>query len=671
MGECVKKVYGCRAAFSQHEVNVHDFERHQLEEFDFSIWIREIGSHEQLLANLKQLADEENRLSEEHSRLQRHSSEKKKEVDGLRKNLDHLAEWFTEEKQKLEHQVFSWIEQHPKIIFSIEKRQEIARSIEGLYEENRYEEVREKLLAAVNDYITDVSTKKKLMEKKIEDKKFDLEAARAELHRWKTLKMPNPERAKDTEAFRGQLLEDGQAFVPFYAAVEFQDHVTEEQKERIESALKQTGILDSLITEKSLAPTHDRVIRPEPQLLGYTLADYLHPDVEADSPISNKLVDEILRSISLEQEGSGFHVDADGSYSIGCLVGHAPNEGPSKYIGRSSRKRYQQEKIKQCEESIEQLQLEMEDLNAQLCQYEEELLRADQWKQTMPADHELSDVNVQIEKTGHQLEEQKKILEQLDEQWKLVHGQLQAIKVKLHQEGGQLNLSLTKEVLGQALISAKNYRDQLYSFKDLFQKCLFLLKRIEDLTHRLSEMETELDDLKGDQNVKESQLRKEKAEIESIEQQLQLKGIEEVRLRIRQVQQELKEAIEGINYLLETIPEKKARQGTCQKELVSAKTNADFWSNMADEWEQMVREEIARGFVEIAEIDPVKIVKQLDSILGKYDRSKLNEQVTKAFINEQVFLTEYRMFEYPEETERRPEWFSKEWGEYFEPFINE
>ena len=53
------------------------------------------------------------------------------------------------------------------------------------------------------------------------------------------------------DVFREQLKEEGQAFIPFYAAVEFQDHVTEEQKERIESALKQTGILDSLITEKS------------------------------------------------------------------------------------------------------------------------------------------------------------------------------------------------------------------------------------------------------------------------------------------------------------------------------------------------------------------------------------------------------------------------------------
>ncbi|MDR7077414.1 uncharacterized protein (TIGR02680 family) [Neobacillus niacini] len=658
------------SAFSQHEVNVQDFERHGHEDFDFSIWIQEIGRHEQRLTQLKELADDENRLVEEHNRFQRQSSDKKKQVDELRKSLDHLVDWFTEEKQKLESQVFTWMESHKELDFSNESRQEIARLIEGLYEENRYERVREKLFAGINDYITDTRTKKELTLAVKDDKKSELEKAHTELHYWKTLKMPNPECAKDTEVFREQLKVEGQNFIPFYAAVEFLDHVTEEQKERIEAALKQTGILDSLITDKSLNPTHDRVFRPEPQLLGYTLADYLRPDLENDSQISNKLVDEVLRSIPLEQEGTGFHVDVDGSYSLGCIVGHAPNEGPSKYIGRSSRKRYQQEKIMECEELLEQIQLAVDELNVQLFQYEDNLRQAEEWKQTMPTDSVLSDVFGQIESTGHKLEAEKNILNQLDEQWKMVYEQLKAVKLRLHQEGSQLNLTLTKDVLGQALVSAKNYLKHVYSFKELFQKCIFAQQRTKELSYRIEEMEVELDELKGEQNIKDSQRRKEQAEIESIEQQLKLKGIDEVRLRIQQVQQQLEDVEVGINHLLETIPKNEAKQETCQKELGAAETSAEFWSNMVDEWEQMVKAEITRGFVEIGEMDSAKIIKQLEHVLGKYDRSKLNEQLTRVFINEQVYLTEYRMFEYPEDT-NRPEWFSKDWGDYYEPFINE
>ncbi|MCM3727758.1 TIGR02680 family protein [Neobacillus cucumis] len=658
------------SAFTQHEVNAHDLQRHQQEEFDFSVWIQEINHHEQLLSTLKQLSDEEARLFEDHNRLQRQSSDKKKEIDELRKSLDHLAEWFTEEKQKLEQQLFSWMEEHPKLVFPTEKMQTIARLIEGLYEENRYEQVREQLFAVLNDYKARLLTEKNLLEKSIDDKNIEVATARDDLQYWKTLKMPNPERANDTELFREKLQKDGQAFIPFYAAVEFQDHVTEEQRERIESAIKQTGLLDSLITEQDIVPTHDRIIRPEPKLLGFTLADYLCPDLDEDSTITKTKVDEVLRSISIEQDGSGFHVDVDGTYSLGCLMGHAPNEGPAKFIGRSSRKRYQQEKIKEFEQLIEHLQIEFNQLLKERLLLDEAIHLAEEWKQSIPSDKVLSDVNEQIEKLGHQLEEKKSVHQQLDEQWKNVHSQLQAVKVKLHQLGSHLNLSLTNDILEHALEMAKHYRTELFNLRELFQRGQFTRKTISRLTDRIMEMETELDEIKGDQNIRESLLRKEKAEVESIEKQLKLKGIDEIRLQIQRVLQSLREAEDGFTQLIVLIPKKEMAQATCQKELVAAKTNSEFWSHMANEWEEMVKSELAKGFMEIEEVNSEQMVKELAPILRKYDRSKLNEQLTKAFINEQVFLTEYRMFEYSEERER-PEWFSQDWGEYYEPILNE
>jgi uncharacterized protein (TIGR02680 family) len=672
MGEVLEELqYNAEeSAFSQHEVNVHDLERHQQEEFDFSVWVKEINGHEQLLSSLKHLADKEEQLFEDHNRLQHQSSEKKKEIDGLRKNLDHLSEWFIEEKQKLEQQVFSWMVEHPKLVFSTEGRRELARMLEGLYEENRYEQVREQLFVVINDYKAELLSDKNLLGKSIDNKNKEIEAARDDLHYWKTLKMPNPERAHDTDMFRDNLQKDGQVFIPFYAAVEFRDHVTEEQRERIESALKQTGILDSLITEEDIVPIHDRIIRPEPKLLGYTLADYLRPDLEDDSFISNTKVDEVLRSISLEPEGSEFHVDADGSYSLGCLIGHAPKEGSAKYIGRSSRKRYRLEKIQEFEQLLEQLQSELKQLHAQRQLLEEDLRQAEEWKQSMPSDKELSDVNVQIEKLGPQLEEQKKVHQLLDEQWKMVHNQLQSVKLELHQKGSQLNLSLTKETIMQALAAAISYRTELFNLRELFQKCQFAKMTITQLTDRITEMEHELDEIKGEQNIKDSFLRKEKVEVESIDQQLKLKGIDEIRLEIRRVQQMLKEAADGFNLLLETIPTKQEAQKTCLKELEAASTNAEFWTQMENEWENLVKSEVARGFIELGEVNPDQLVTELAPILGKYDRSKLNEQLTKAFINEQVFLTEYRMFEYTEENER-PEWFSRAWGDYYEPILNE
>ena len=73
--------------------------------------------------------------------MQRQSSDKKRIVDEHQKELDHLQEWFDEQHQKLESTVFLWMEEHKNLLYSTEIRQDIARSLQGLYDRNRFEEV--------------------------------------------------------------------------------------------------------------------------------------------------------------------------------------------------------------------------------------------------------------------------------------------------------------------------------------------------------------------------------------------------------------------------------------------------------------------------------------------------------------------------------------------------
>jgi hypothetical protein len=119
------------AAFPQHEINAGDFSRHEGEAFDFSVWKQEIKQHSGLLQKLQQLAGEAERLHEMHMKLQRQSSAKKQEIDELRKQLDHLENWFTEQKQELEDAVFLWIEQHPALPFTDERLRRIAGALDG------------------------------------------------------------------------------------------------------------------------------------------------------------------------------------------------------------------------------------------------------------------------------------------------------------------------------------------------------------------------------------------------------------------------------------------------------------------------------------------------------------------------------------------------------------
>ncbi|MFZ2463446.1 MAG: TIGR02680 family protein [Caldibacillus thermoamylovorans] len=658
------------SAFHQHEINLRDYERSEKDAFDFTVWLKEAKEHETLLNQLEKRAEEIARLTEQHMKLQRQSSDQKYIVDELKKETDHLEEWFESEHQELETDIFQWIERHPELIFTKETQQRIARAIQGLYDETRYETVRDYLISAIHTYEADVKKDVALTENKIADKLVEIKETDAELERIKTQKIVEPDRAAGTNTHRMKLMEDGQAFLPFYAAVEFQEHVTEEQRERIEAVLKQTGILDSLITEQAIKPTEDAVIEPNPQLLGYTLADYLMPDLDEESPISARLVDEVLRSIPLEMNETGFHIDVDGTYSLGSLKGHAPMDGPSKYIGRTSRKRHQREQILLWKEKSAQLEQELDHLRQQLAGYQEKLTQANDWKRELPSDTHLFDIHEQILQKRREWTNAIQQLARIDDEWKTVDHKLHNEKKLLREQGMHLNIDLTTEIIEKALVASRSYIDFLYDLSGVSIKLSSLKRELATIHMRIEELQEELDANKGDQNSKTSQLSKIRGEIESIERQLQLKGIDEVRRRIEEVQEELGEAKGRLHELVRELPAKQVAQSRSFEKLNEAKTDFLFWQQLAAEWEKLVAREQERHYFPIESDDPETILRSVEGVYTKYDRSKVAELLTKTYYNELDFLTEYRMQEFTEELET-PEWFFNEFGDQYEPYKNE
>lgn len=658
------------SAFHQHEVNIHDYERNQSGEFDFTVWLKEAKNHQTLLGSLEKLAEKVERFMEEHTRLQRESSDKKKVLDEHQKELGHLGEWFDSVHQQLESAVFLWMEEHSKLDYSSEHHQEIAHFLQGLYDKNRFDVVRDKLYSAIHVYEAEVKKDQAITKERIEEKQKEISETEVELQRIKTQEMLEPERAKGTDHFRTKLKEEGQAFVPFYAAAEFREHVTEEQKERLESVLKKVGILDSLIIDGPTTPEQDAVLKTDPITLGFTLADYLVPDLDDESPISKNLVDEVLRSIPLERDESGFHIDVDGTYSIGCLTGHAPYEETAKFIGRTSRKRHQRELIQQWTENLLKLQEELAELKTKLRDQEENFKHIENWKKELPDDRELLDLHEQILAKKQEIKNDLDMLHKIDEDWKRAYEKVTAAKNELRKQGIHLNMSLTKEEIQSALTAAGSYVDFLHQFKHATLQVSYTKRQVSSIAQRMNEIEEELDTIKGDQNKNEMQHNRIKAEIDSIEQQLQLKGIDEVRCRIQEVQRLLKDAEIQIETIVMELPKKEADKDRCLERIEAAKRDYRFWKKMNHEWEQMVEKEKMREFFDVASLSASEMIVQYEPIFAKYDRSKLLEQLTKAFFNEQLHLTEYRMFEYTEDVQE-PEWFHEDFGDQYEPFKNE
>lgn len=654
------------SSFTSHEVNISYFHRHEHETIDFTAWHQDVNEHEILLNEIKEISEELERLGKDRAELEKKLSEKKRTVDQFKQQLEHLEDWFTEQNQILMTAVFEWIDQHEHVSISSETSQQIARLIEGLYEHARYEQVREILINGINEYASRLQTEKyKVVEQRL-NKQQEIDDMQDQLQYWKTLEMPNPDRADATNESRQELKEKDRAHIPFYAAVEFKDHVTDHQKERIEAALRQTGILDSLIINKDMKPHHDQYLQPDPLLLQTTLADYLYVDLEEGSTVYPEVVDAVLQSIPVEAENGRISVDIDGSYSFGCLVGHAPSFGPARYIGRSSRRKYQQEQIQYYQSKIYELQDEYQQLSHQISIFDDQLLDVEQWKGQIPQDQHLHDLYFEIQELKAKARLEERMLNEIDQQWKSLLFTLRNQQVALHEKSSHLQMTDIRE----AIQMIQDYRADLHALDKNYEKKKLAQIILKGLDERIAERLEEMDEIKGEQNIVTHKLNQLKGEIERIDQQLQLKGIDEIRERIQQVQVELQEAEYQISHISDQLPRKEENGKTMASQLDEIAVQVKFWGKMSITWEESVTAEVNQQFVEVEERTASAIMTQLVDKVKSYDHAKLATDLTKTTSYEQTNLMEYRMTDFLER-EEEPEWFAEEWPIGLQPFINE
>jgi uncharacterized protein (TIGR02680 family) len=644
------------AAFSQHRINEADLKRLEGTSFDFTVWKKEAKEHTNRLEEIRNDFLEQERYKKEMEVKYREASEIKQQIDKLKGEQIDLEKLFENDKQNLEDHIFQWMEKYPLLSIDDSNRQWIARKIHELYDYSSYEEVKAPLLDAIFEYQQKLNRQISELDHQLELKRYEKAEYENERTRWKNMTDPEPERSKATKEFRDSLEQSDKAFIPFYAAVEFRDGVGDDQKERIESALKYAGILDSLIIDSPIDIHDDRYLRPNPSMFGHTLADYLKPDIDADHPISKELIDDVLRTILIGDEpsidGTGTtSIDEKGFYRIGDLFGHAPKEEASRFIGRTARKRFQKEKVAEYEAKIETVSKEIDNLNMQLEERNQHFQDVTGWKVTLPSDKDLRDIYFNLEKYKRDIEGKQEAFNRVDAQYKEAANQFQTIKQLIREKSKQLDLQLDVESYSSAYSFMKHYLESLNELEKLKIRLVGFQKEHHLLGERIKELGQEVQELIGERNDLEGQIKKQTAEKDAIQNQLNLSGMDEIMARIGQVQNELKAIEAHLDSVKSILPAKKERVLQQKSQLDGLKREASFWSGLFECWKYALDSELSREFIEVENRSASAIYEQLHADIKKYDRSKMNELLTKVYYNEQPNLMEYRLTEYDQPLE--------------------
>lgn len=321
------------------------------------------------LAMYKALIEKCKRVISRYEEVCRQYDEAARQLDLRRKQKAELEQRLEEAQERTADSMDRWIssifeiekkasEWHPERAVLLEAEQKVrqyqsvsdAGALRKLLREE-YERQRQKL--------SDLHYEK---EREKERYAQQLEEAGEELALVQNQEELEPERDLLTEASRKALRTAGITAVPFYKTVEFAKELNAETCAAIEAQLEKMGILDALI----VAPEDFLRIRTEcPEFLDAVLCVEDEGTSDFTKLVVSEELDERLReSVSrilssiyeTKGSGNGIYLGGDGWFRHGILTGKAAKSGEAEFVGTLARRRRREQKIKQLQDQIGELQ---------------------------------------------------------------------------------------------------------------------------------------------------------------------------------------------------------------------------------------------------------------------------------------------------------------------------
>lgn len=582
--------------FKQHTLLVEDFNRLAYE-MNLQYWRNALGSYQKAVG---QLLDEVYRLQQ----TKQQKAATKESIDQLAKEherlsfeLHHYEEMFQSELTKTEVALAQWQKILP-FSFSNQEWQQMLQRLNTLFSQTAsYEQVKEPLIHAYQQY--QLGQKEIIQEKRLELNQLDKIGKQLydDLSTWRQKKLPEPQRRVEQTADRLRLHADDKKVVSFYEVIDFTEDITQDQRNQLEAALYNSGILDALVCEEPLHLENEQQLVPNPQLMAHTLADYLEPSV-GESGISEGYVLDLLQSIVVESEDLAVAaVDLTGTYHLGIYRGKASNSQKSQFIGKESQKQFLEAKIAEIEGQILRNEAAKEEKQKTIDAVQKKITNTQRLFEQMPDSKELEviqqEINNQqkkvIENQQRQLFQEQQYL-QFKEQQKVLQ-----IQIRQLQETHDLIVSEDITALEKVKKQLADYQGAFEDFYDAFTGGKSLPNQIRQYKEFLATTRERYEQEAEEQQALDRQVAHLQKKIVSIEEQLALEGFEEIRQQIKAAVKKQEENQQQLHELNTTIiPQTTSRKDALEKEVRENKERSEFYELLYQTWLNVAERELLR-----------------------------------------------------------------------------
>ncbi len=499
-------------------------------------YVRKVRAGKELLSQEKGLQERYDRALLELDRCREERSRAEREVQQYERLLE-------ETKAELTEQAYLWEKANQELRLEPETLQEISREIAEYRMGSDYSEIRELVKPRQYQLERSLGEERLLLEKGLREKRQELEEAGAELLSWQNQKDPEPEQPERVRENRRLLKEQGIPCLQFYKTIDFDQSLSEEQKNRLEEALLEMGVLDALLVPEeyrervyALDPgVCDRYIFSDLTHVRQNLMEVLEVDNAENDILLYQSISHVLSSVGFGGKGAergDSWVDAQGNYRLGVLEGTVSKQYTARFIGVRAREKYRQEQIAAYTELVRRLSEEAEGLEEKLRENAERAKRlASEWE-SFPGEQDLKTAAKELADREYALELKTGRLKEQQERTEEERKALDELRLRVRETCAKCYLPPRLDTFEEALEALQRYQELLTKLQAAHVRFQNGIEYVKSRREYAEETSADLDDIRYELGRMVLKARELEEKLASVRSQLALTDYEAIRERL-------------------------------------------------------------------------------------------------------------------------------------------
>jgi len=561
--------------FDEHVFMQDEFSKDFNHEYDFSFLEKSFDAYKLLIEIATELLKEKAEMTKLYDEKEKQLGLKTKAKDAAERKVEESEKMFYEIKEEYIESINKFNKSN--IYLHIEKL-ELQKIIEAIYNYNTtdyFDNIRKIFIDCFNEQIAHEKLKIQFKQRAIDEKQKEIDEKNQEIEEWKSKKDPEPEKRQEVIESRKKLEQLKIPFVPLYKAIEFNDDIDDKMRSIIEESLFEMGLLDALVipaehrkTVLSMGgDTCDKYIFAAPNYLNYELSRIMHVEKSYNDIYNN--LDDVLKSILVDEADNGNFITKDGIYGLGILRGKVTGNYKPKFIGVTARKQFREDKIKELTLVLNDLLKEKTNLSTELEELQKKLDIIVNEGNNFPSEVGLNTAKNMLIDTKSSLTSSIKELEIVTEEYEKMKKQLVEIKEKCYYACEKIFIEPKNyDSFTDALKNSIEYNSYLKDLKNEHKHYMNYNLSLNDKLSDKEDIEIDISELIGEITALEKSINEIESNIYSIKEQLQSSEIENIREEIEECIKKLKELPQLILELSNKISSNETAINYISKELM-------------------------------------------------------------------------------------------------------